>query len=117
MGYISPDLFTHSVSYFAEAPLRHHHPSAVHHIVYSCVPKADAKTGRLQAAVAAAGGEWREVMGLSEPALAQLIRQDRIDVLVELTGGGSWGLMLRWGGILGFNAEGGGPWWKPFMRL
>lgn len=24
VGYISPDLFTHSVSYFAEAPLTHH---------------------------------------------------------------------------------------------
>lgn len=26
VAYISPDLFTHSVSYFAEAPLRHHNP-------------------------------------------------------------------------------------------
>ena len=24
VGYVSPDLFTHSVSYFAEAPLAHH---------------------------------------------------------------------------------------------
>ena len=30
----------HSVSYFAEAPLRHHNQSAVHHIVYNCVAKA-----------------------------------------------------------------------------
>lgn len=27
VGYVSPDLFTHSVSYFAEAPLAHHKPS------------------------------------------------------------------------------------------
>ena len=39
VGYISPDLFTHSVSYFAEAPLRHHNREAVRVIVYSCVPK------------------------------------------------------------------------------
>lgn len=26
VGYISPDFFTHSVSYFAEAPLTHHNP-------------------------------------------------------------------------------------------
>ena len=26
VGYVSPDLFTHSVSYFAEAPLAHHDP-------------------------------------------------------------------------------------------
>ena len=27
VGYVSCDLFTHSVSYFAEAPLTHHSPS------------------------------------------------------------------------------------------
>ena len=26
VGYMSPDFFTHSVSYFAEAPLTHHDP-------------------------------------------------------------------------------------------
>ena len=26
VGYVSPDLFTHSVSYFAEAPIAHHDP-------------------------------------------------------------------------------------------
>ena len=39
MGYISPDLFTHSVSYFAEAPLRHHSAEAVRLITYNCVQK------------------------------------------------------------------------------
>jgi hypothetical protein len=39
VGYVSPDLFTHSVSYFAEAPLAHHDSTRVKHIVYSCVPK------------------------------------------------------------------------------
>ena len=39
VGYVSPDLFTHSVSYFAEAPLAHHSGARVRHIVYSCVPK------------------------------------------------------------------------------
>ena len=38
VGYVSPDLFTHSVSYFAEAPLAHHDPSRCRHIIYSCVP-------------------------------------------------------------------------------
>ena len=27
VGYVSPDLFTHSVSYFAEAPLALHNPA------------------------------------------------------------------------------------------
>jgi hypothetical protein len=37
--------------------------------------------------VAAIGGLWRDVGRLPEPQLAQLIRQDEIDILVELTGG------------------------------
>ncbi|WIA22301.1 hypothetical protein OEZ85_004618 [Tetradesmus obliquus] len=86
VGYVSPDLFTHSVSYFAEAPLSHHSPSRVQLIVYSCVGKPDAKTARMRQQVAANGGVWRDVGRLSEPQLAQLIRQDEIDILVELTG-------------------------------
>ncbi|KAK9810285.1 hypothetical protein WJX72_008008 [[Myrmecia] bisecta] len=86
VGYISPDYFTHSVSYFAEVPLAHNSKGRFCTIAYSCVPKADEKTAHLQAAVEAAGGQWREVARLSEAALAQLIRDDKVDILVELTG-------------------------------
>jgi predicted O-linked N-acetylglucosamine transferase (SPINDLY family) len=48
---VSPDMFTHSVSYFAEAPLSAHRSSRVKLYVYSCVGKPDAKTARLQAKV------------------------------------------------------------------
>lgn len=73
VGYISPDLFTHSVSYFAEAPLRHHHRSKVKHIVYNCSPTGDSKTEILKSATEAAGGIWREAAKLSEPDLAALV--------------------------------------------
>lgn len=86
VGYVSPDMYTHSVSYFAAAPLRHHDPARVRLIVYSATPVEDARTGSLRASVAASGGEWRDVAALSERALAELIRHDGVDVLVELTG-------------------------------
>ena len=86
VGYISPDLFLHSVSYFAEAPLRHHRPDHVSLIVYSVCSKPDAKTERLVAAVRGAGGVWRDVSALSEVELAGMVRADKVDVLVELTG-------------------------------
>lgn len=86
VGYVTPDLFTHSVSYFAEAPMSHHNPQRVHHIVYSCCPIGDAKTERIRAAVEAAGGTWKDVARLSEADLAEEMRQDGLDVLVELTG-------------------------------
>ena len=74
VGYMSPDLFTHSVSYFAEAPLRHHHTSKVKHIVYNCSPRGDSKTEMLKGATESAGGIWREAAKLSEPDLAAAVR-------------------------------------------
>ncbi len=70
VGYISPDFFTHSVSYFAEAPLTQHRPSGrtdawgapnphvVQQFAYCCAPKQDAKTTRLRSMVEAVGGVW-----------------------------------------------------------
>lgn len=76
VGYISPDLFTHSVSYFAEAPLRHHHSKAVKLIVYNCSPRGDTKTEMLRGATEGAGGVWKEVADLSEQDLAALVSAD-----------------------------------------
>lgn len=86
LGYISPDLLTHSVSYFAEGPLTHHDANSVSLHVYSCAPRPDERTARLRAAVEAAGGVWRDVAALSERQLAEAVAADGVDVLVELTG-------------------------------
>lgn len=39
IGYVSPDYFTHSVSYFIEAPLAHHEYAKYKVVVYSAVVK------------------------------------------------------------------------------
>lgn len=39
IGYVSPDYFTHSVSYFIEAPLAHHDYANYKVVVYSAVVK------------------------------------------------------------------------------
>ena len=39
IGYISPDYFTHSVSYFIEAPLSYHDYVNYKIVVYSAVVK------------------------------------------------------------------------------
>ena len=39
IGYISPDYFTHSVSYFIEAPLIYHDYGNYQVVVYSAVVK------------------------------------------------------------------------------
>ncbi|TYI98768.1 hypothetical protein E1A91_D01G239700v1 [Gossypium mustelinum] len=86
IGYISPDYFTHSVSYFIEAPLIYHDYGKYQVVVYSAVVKADAKTNRFRERVVKKGGLWRDIYGIDEKKVASMIRDDKIDILVELTG-------------------------------
>ncbi|KAE8725140.1 putative UDP-N-acetylglucosamine--peptide N-acetylglucosaminyltransferase SPINDLY [Hibiscus syriacus] len=86
IGYISPDYFTHSVSYFIEAPLIYHDYGNYQVVVYSAVVKADAKTIRFREKVMKKGGIWRDIYGIDEKKVASMVRDDKIDILVELTG-------------------------------
>ncbi|XP_075512961.1 putative UDP-N-acetylglucosamine--peptide N-acetylglucosaminyltransferase SPINDLY isoform X1 [Primulina tabacum] len=86
IGYVSPDYFTHSVSYFIEAPLIYHDYVNYKVVVYSAVVKADAKTSRFRDRVLKHGGKWRDIYGIGEKKVASMVREDEIDILVELTG-------------------------------
>uniref|UniRef100_A0A1D1XCI1 Probable UDP-N-acetylglucosamine--peptide N-acetylglucosaminyltransferase SPINDLY n=2 Tax=Anthurium amnicola TaxID=1678845 RepID=A0A1D1XCI1_9ARAE len=86
IGYVSPDYFTHSVSYFIEAPLVYHDYANYKVVVYSAVVKADAKTLKFRDKVLKKGGIWRDIYGIDERKVAEMVREDRIDILVELTG-------------------------------
>lgn len=86
IGYVSPDYFTHSVSYFVEAPLVYHDYTKYKVVVYSAVVKADAKTSRFKEKVIKKGGLWRDIYGIDEKKVASMIREDKVDILVELTG-------------------------------
>lgn len=86
VGYLSPDLFTHSVSYFIEAPLRFHDPARARVIVYSCVLRPDETTWRLRRMVESGGHVFRDVGHLREDDLAHQVRADEVDILVELAG-------------------------------
>ncbi|KDP36193.1 hypothetical protein JCGZ_08837 [Jatropha curcas] len=86
IGYVSPDYFTHSVSYFIEAPLVYHDYANYKVAVYSAVVKADAKTNRFREKVLKNGGIWRDIYGIDEKNVANMVREDKVDILVELTG-------------------------------
>ncbi|KAL4574346.1 hypothetical protein LXL04_021175 [Taraxacum kok-saghyz] len=85
-GYVSPDYFTHSVSYFIEAPLIYHDYGKFKVVVYLAVVKADAKTIKFRDRVLKRGGLWRDIYGIDEKKVASLVREDKVDILVELTG-------------------------------
>jgi predicted O-linked N-acetylglucosamine transferase (SPINDLY family) len=87
VGYYSPNLHRHSVASFFEPLLAAHDRSRVRVVCYSGVERADAVTGRLQSM----SDGWCDLRGLSADAAARRIRDDRIDILVDLaghTGGG-----------------------------
>eukprot|EP00443_Scrippsiella_acuminata_P096747 CAMPEP_0115704172 /NCGR_PEP_ID=MMETSP0272-20121206/69511_1 /TAXON_ID=71861 /ORGANISM="Scrippsiella trochoidea, Strain CCMP3099" /LENGTH=978 /DNA_ID=CAMNT_0003145127 /DNA_START=1 /DNA_END=2937 /DNA_ORIENTATION=- len=82
IGYVSPDFYTHSVSYFIHAALRYHDPAFVHVTCYSDVSNEDDKTKLFRSFVP----RWRTILGMSDEEAANLIHADGIEVLVELTG-------------------------------
>ncbi|CBZ53628.1 hypothetical protein NCLIV_034150 [Neospora caninum Liverpool] len=82
VGYIGPDFFTHSVSYFIHAPLVYHDKSKFHITVYANVIREDEKTQMFKALPHC----WRSIVGMHERDVAHLIREDKIDILVELAG-------------------------------
>jgi len=82
IGYVSPDFRRHSVAYFFEALLAEHDPDAVEAVCYAHVPAPDPMTERLKGLA----HEWHDIATLDDPALAEKIRGERIDILVDLAG-------------------------------
>ena len=81
VGYVSPDFRFHPVGRFVLPLLESHDREQFEVFAYSSVRTPDAITGLCQRHV----DVWRYVAGLTDPQLAERIRGDQIDVLVDLT--------------------------------
>jgi predicted O-linked N-acetylglucosamine transferase (SPINDLY family) len=90
VGYVSPDLRRHPVSALFAPVLARHDPGGFETFCYYGFPRSDAITERLRAAA----DHWRDVAGLSDAALADAVRADRIDILVDLAGHTRHGRLL-----------------------
>ncbi len=85
IGFVSGDLRSHPVAYFLEGmlvALREAKPKSLDLIAYSTRPAADATTERLQPLFDA----WHNISEMRDAAAGELIRQDRIDILIDLAG-------------------------------
>ena len=82
VGYVSPDLRFHALTRYFEPVLAHHDPSQVEVYCYAEVVHPDEVTLRLKEH---AHG-WRSTCGLSDVQVAEMIRADGIDILVDLAG-------------------------------
>jgi predicted O-linked N-acetylglucosamine transferase (SPINDLY family) len=87
VGYVSPNFSRHSVGYFIEPVIAHHDRSQVETCCYYTNRSIDETTSRIEASA----DRWRHVHGMSDDALARLIVEDRIDVLVDLAGHTAFG--------------------------
>jgi predicted O-linked N-acetylglucosamine transferase (SPINDLY family) len=82
VGYVSPDFRQHSVAYFLEPLLRSHDHNEIEVFCYAEVGWPDALTRQFKQLA----DHWFSTVGISDEALAQRIRQDGIDILVDLAG-------------------------------
>lgn len=82
VGYLSPDFREHSVSYFFIPLIEAHSREAVEVFCYSGLRQPDALTNRIEQAAE----HWLPVGQLTDEELVQRIREDEIDILVDLSG-------------------------------
>jgi len=81
VGYVSPDFCGHVISHFLAPLLEAHDRTEFEIHCYASVKCPDSMTQRVKRSA----DVWRDVLGVDDHALAQQIREDRIDILVDLT--------------------------------
>jgi predicted O-linked N-acetylglucosamine transferase (SPINDLY family) len=82
VGYVSPDFVNHAVAYFFAPVLAAHDREGIETTCYSDARSPDAVTRRLETHA----GRWRDIAGWSDARVAEAVRRDRIDILVDLAG-------------------------------
>jgi predicted O-linked N-acetylglucosamine transferase (SPINDLY family) len=82
VGYVSPDFRRHSVAHFIEPVLANHDKTRVEVHCYYNHTRYDDVTRR----IAACADHWIPCKGLSDEQLAERVRADGIDILVDLAG-------------------------------
>lgn len=95
VGYLSADLRSHSVSYFAEPVLANHDRSRFQVFAYLNAHTEDEVTARYRAIP---GLTFRNIIHLNDEAACELMRRDGLDILVDYSGlsiGHRLGLVVR----------------------
>ena len=82
IGYVSPDLRTHSVSWFLMAILRNYNRHKFHVTCFSDTAQQDHITNEIMRLV----DDWQNVTGQSDNDVFKRIRECNIDILVDLAG-------------------------------
>jgi protein O-GlcNAc transferase len=81
IGYVSPDFRWHAVGRYFVPALQFHNRDEFEIHCYSDVKSPDSLTRRMQTW----SDVWQNVVTLNDEQLTEMIRQDQIDILVDLT--------------------------------
>lgn len=81
IGYISPDMRYHVVTFFSYALFRNYD-----HSVFEVICYANCTEDEISQQIAATVDAWRNISGLSTKAAAEVIYKDQIDILFDLAG-------------------------------
>jgi predicted O-linked N-acetylglucosamine transferase (SPINDLY family) len=82
LGYVSADFRQHSAAYNFRPVLQNHDKTRFEIICYSGSPTEDAVTGSFRQVA----DRWRSVLHWSDDQLADCIRSDKVDILIDLSG-------------------------------
>jgi len=82
LGVVSGDFRFHAMAFFALPAFQARDRAAFALICYSTTPRPDALTAEFRAAA----DRWRDARHLDADSLARLIREDGIDILLDLSG-------------------------------
>ncbi|PIQ29141.1 hypothetical protein COW36_17885 [bacterium (Candidatus Blackallbacteria) CG17_big_fil_post_rev_8_21_14_2_50_48_46] len=88
IGYVSADLRQHSAAMTSEMLLRHHNLEKFEIFVYANVFTPDSETLRLKSLLPEGerDSHWRNIAYLSDAEVVEQIREDQIDLLVDMNG-------------------------------
>jgi len=81
IGYVSPHFRRHCQSFFTIPLLSNHDGEAFEIVCYADVRRPDAVTERIRGCAQV----WRSILGMTDAEVARKIREDRIDILLDLT--------------------------------
>jgi protein O-GlcNAc transferase len=90
IGYVSPDFMDHSVTFFIEPILLAHRRDQCEVFCYSNVSVQDHVTNRIKGYEV----QWRDIAGMSDEDASELIRKEKIDLLVDLAGHTAYNRLL-----------------------
>lgn len=82
VGYVGGDFRFHPVGWFTLSLFVHHDPKTVETFVYMTHAKTDSMSERLRGHI----HHWRDVSAIDAAALADAVRGDGIDILVDMAG-------------------------------